>query len=69
MHDHKFNADLSPWDIRRVLYMQYMFEGATSFNRQLGGAWPSSTARKFQMFHDCPGSIAGKTNSHNGTPQ
>jgi len=31
--------------------------GAASFNQQLGGAWSTSTANKFDMFDNCPGSI------------
>ena len=42
---------------------------ATSFNQQLGGAWSTSTAWKDNMFRNCPGgSIEGKTNNENGTP-
>ena len=46
-----------------------MLDGATSFTHQLGGAWSTSTAYKACMFHNCPGSIAGKTNDANGTPE
>ena len=37
-----------------------MFNGATSFNRQLGGAWSNSTAGKLRMFYDSPGTIAAR---------
>ena len=40
--------------------MVYMLHGATSFTHQLGGAWSTSTADKYSMFRNCPGSIAGK---------
>ena len=64
-----FNGDLSQWDVSKVTHMQYMLMGATSFTHQLDGAWSTSTARKTRMFYDCPGSIAGKTNDANGTPE
>ena len=64
-----FNCDLSQWDVSKVASMSYMLDGATSFTHQLGGAWSTSTARKYRMFHDCPGSIAGKTNHADGTPR
>ena len=64
-----FNCDLSQWDVSKVTWMDRMLRGATSFTHQLGGAWSTSTARKAGMFHNCPGSIAGKTNNANGTPQ
>ena len=38
--------------------MNAMFYNANSFNRQLGGAWSSSTADQENMFLGCPGSIA-----------
>ena len=40
--------------------MGFMFSGATSFERQLDGAWATSTASKGFMFRDSPGIIAGK---------
>ena len=49
--------------------MYYMFQRATSFDRELGGAWATSTAHKYRMFSNSPGSIAGKINDANGTPQ
>ena len=64
-----FNSDLSCWDVSDVVDMSSMLEGATSFTHQLGGAWSTSTAVKTCMFGNCPGSIAGKTNNANGTPQ
>merc|ERR1719182_467006 len=42
-----FNSDLSKWDVSSV---EYMFYDASSFNRTLGGAWSTSTARKDGMF-------------------
>ena len=63
-----FNRDLSQWDVSKVRYMICMLSGATSFTHQLGGAWSTSTAPKYAMFRNCPGSIAGKTNDANGTP-
>ena len=63
-----FNGDLSCWDVRQVQQMDFMFMGATSFDRQLGGAWATSTANKYRMFHNSPGgTIAGKTKDANGT--
>ena len=64
-----FNGDLSQWDVSNVTDMKYMLMGATSFTHQLGGAWSTSTATKLCMFYNCPGSIAGKTNNANGTPE
>ena len=64
-----FNGDLSQWDVSNVMYMINMLDGATSFTHQLGGAWSTSTANKYGMFHNCPGSIAGKTNGADGTPE
>ena len=63
-----FNIDLSQWDVSKVVDMGYMLNGATSFTHQLGGAWSTSTADKYRMFLNCPGSITGKTNNANGTP-
>ena len=64
-----FNGDLSQWDVSNVTNMGYMLFGATSFTHQLGGAWSTSTAEKYRMFLNCPGSIAGKTNNADGTPE
>ena len=63
-----FNGDLSLWDVSKVSNMSFMFWGATSFTHQLGGAWSTSTATKYAMFGNCPGSIVGKTNDGWGTP-
>ena len=63
-----FNGDISQWDVSNVSNMECMLRGATSFTHQLGGAWSTSTAYKRQMFNNCPGSIAGKTNNAFGTP-
>ena len=46
-----------------------MLRGATSFTHQLGGTWSTSTADKWGMFANCPGSSAGKTNKADGTPE
>ena len=64
-----FNCDLSQWDVSNVTHMNHMLSGATSFTHQLGGAWSTSTAIKYNMFRNCPGSIAGKTNNAMGTPE
>ena len=64
-----FNGDLSQWDVSKVRNMEDMLGGATSFTHQLGGAWSTSTANKYAMFYNCPGSIAGKTKTGNGTPE
>ena len=65
-----FNGDLSQWDVSNVRYMRGMVDGATSFTHQLGGTWSTSTANKYEMFRNCPGgSIAGKTNNAEGTPE
>jgi len=34
-----FDGDLSRWDVESVETMSEMFKGATSFDRELGGAW------------------------------
>ena len=64
-----FNRDLSCWDVSEVSNMNHMLHGATSFTHELGGAWSTSTAQKLCMFENCPGSIAGKTNHADGTPE
>jgi glycine cleavage system pyridoxal-binding protein P len=43
------------------------FQGTTSFDRQLSGAWATSTASKYQMFRNSPGIIAGMTKDAYGT--
>ena len=63
-----FNGDLSLWQVGQVEDMNCMLYGATSFDRQLGGAWATSTAYKTCMFRNSSGSIAGKTNNAHGTP-
>ena len=65
-----FRANISGWDVGRVRNMIGMFYGATSFDVVLGGAWATSTAYKTCIFDGgCPGSIAGMTNDHQGTPR
>ena len=61
-----FNGDLSRWDVGQVQNMNLTFS-RTSFDRQLGGAWATSTATKFSMFANSPGTIAGKTKNVFGT--
>jgi len=53
--------------VSNVEYMDCMFATATSFDRQLGGAWSTSTATKHCMFTGSPGTIAGKTKDAEGT--
>ena len=62
-----FNEDISRWNVSNVVNMNGMFFGATSFDRQLGGAWATSTASKTCMFFKSPGTIAGKTKNAGGT--
>ena len=65
-----FNSDLSSWEVGRVKFMgsmNSMCSGATSFAHQLGGAWSTSTATKFRMFRNSPGTIAGKVKDASGT--
>jgi len=62
-----FNEDISRWNVSKVVDMRLMFDGATSFDRQLDGAWSTSTATKYHMFRNSPGTIAGKTKTANGT--
>ena len=62
-----FNGDLSCWDVGQVQYMAFIFHGATSFDRELGGAWATSTADKHKMCSNSPGTIAGKTKDVHGT--
>ena len=65
-----FNAPIGDWDVSSVTDMRYMLNGATSFNQRLGGQWATSTAHKYCMFaNGCPGSIEGKTNDADGTPE
>ena len=63
-----FNEDLSRWEVGQVEVMNWMFDGATSFTHQLGGAWSTSTAKTHCMFRNSPGTIAGKTKqAYSGT--
>jgi len=62
-----FDGDLSCWDVGQVREMDGTFFNATSFDRQLGGAWATSTAHKYRMFYNSPGTIAGKTKDAYGT--
>eukprot|EP00618_Florenciella_parvula_P037310 CAMPEP_0119471442 /NCGR_PEP_ID=MMETSP1344-20130328/3905_1 /TAXON_ID=236787 /ORGANISM="Florenciella parvula, Strain CCMP2471" /LENGTH=331 /DNA_ID=CAMNT_0007504223 /DNA_START=143 /DNA_END=1138 /DNA_ORIENTATION=+ len=62
-----FNSDLSSWEVGQVEYMNHMFDGATSFTRQLGGAWSTTTANKYAMFRNSPGTITGKVKDVHGT--
>jgi len=71
-----FNGDLSCWDVGQVRDMFAMFDGATAFDRQLDGAWATSSASKYRMsgsaskyrmFDNSPGTIAGKTKDAEGT--
>ena len=62
-----FNGDLSRWEVGQVEDMDYMAAHAISFDRQLNGAWATSTASKYRMFFNSPGTIAGKAKDANGT--
>ena len=62
-----FNEDISRWNVSNVVNMNGMFHGATSFTHQLGGAWATSTAGKYRMFFNSPGTIAGRTKDADGT--
>ena len=62
-----FNGDLSCWDVGQVRDMYGTFIFATSFDRQLDGAWATSTASKYVMFRNSPGTIVGKTKTAGGT--
>jgi len=62
-----FSGDLSSWEVGQVEYMNHMFDGATSFTRQLGGAWSTTTANKYAMFRNSPGTVAGKVKDVHGT--
>ena len=62
-----FNGDLSRWEVGQVEDMDYMAAHAISFDRQLNGAWATSTASKYRMFFNGPGTIAGKAKDANGT--
>jgi len=53
--------------VSNVVSMETMFGIATSFDRQLSGAWATSTANKDRMFFHSPGTIAGKAKDANGT--
>ena len=65
----EFNEDISPWDVGRVRDMEFMFNNATAFNQQLGGSWATSTADKWNMFYNSPGTIVGMTKDNQGTPR
>ena len=62
-----FNGDLSRWEVGQVEYMDHMFDGATSFTRQLDQAWSTSTAGKYRMLRNSPGTIAGRTKDAGGS--
>ena len=62
-----FNEDLSLLNVSNVARMGGMFDDATSFDRQLDGAWSISTADKYYMFYNSPGTIAGRTKAADGT--
>ena len=62
-----FNSDLSCWDAGQVGILAGTSYLAISFDRQLGGAWATSTAEKHMMFFSSPGTIAGKTKDASGT--
>ena len=62
-----FNGNLSSWDVSNVEDMRSMFQGATSFDRQLDGAWSASAANNGWMFHNSPGTIAGRRKDANGS--
>ena len=62
-----YNGDLSSWNVSNVGSMHYMFSRATSFDRQLDGAWSTSTASKYRMFDNSPGTIAGRTKRDDGS--
>ena len=65
-----FNIDISCWAVSDAcINMNRAFQDATSFTHQLGGAWSTSTADKYHMFMNCPGSIAGKTKHADGTSE
>merc|ERR1719476_551731 len=54
-----FNQDLSNWDVSRVFDMQWMFQGANSFQQTLCGvAWVNSKAMKVDMFTHSLGAIS-----------
>jgi len=55
--------------VSNVVDMFCMFLDAASFDRQLGGAWATSTAGRGGMFQDSPGTIAGTTKEGDGTIQ
>ena len=56
-----FNGDLSKWDVSSVTIMDYMFQGATSFNQNIcEPVWVHSKATKISMFTGSSGSISRK---------
>ena len=68
-----FNVNLSSWDVSNVVSTAGMFRDATSMTHQLAGAWglrrgPGRFVVNFNMFLNCPGSIAGLRKSTDGTP-
>ena len=53
-----FNGDISKWDVSSVIYMDEMFNSATSFTQKLyGAAWVQIKASKYDMFAGSSGSI------------
>ena len=54
-----FNANISNWDVSRVVAMDNMFNSAPSFNKSLcGAAWVHSKATQNRMFAGSAGSIS-----------
>ena len=55
MHDVRFNADLSGWDVSSVMDMRYMFDGASAFNADMSGWDVSSATDMYSMFYASDG--------------
>ena len=62
-----FNGDISKWDVSRVTTMNIMFKEASSFKQTLCGAWLTSRADKYGMFHGSSGQICSMTTSSAST--
>ena len=64
-----FDSDLSGWDVSKCKNFASAFEGCSSFNRRLDGAWSRGAPDRRWMFQDSPGGIEGMVKDEYGTPQ
>ena len=49
-----FNDDISKWDVRNVVNMEYMFYNASQLNQDLSSQNVSKVTNMREMFANCP---------------